>query len=113
MTTHADKTMTNQEYQERFLLAAERIRQIPEEARELTFASDYFHQTASYVSMILDTYDAVNQGKLYTMSLEELQQHNHDLYADILPENYSHSYANPDYALCTLCRDAWNHRLCL
>lgn len=98
MTTHADQTMTNQEYQERFLLAAERIRQIPEEARELTFASDYFHQTASFLSMILDTYDAVNQGKIYTMSLEELQQQNHDLYADILPENYSHSYANPDYA---------------
>lgn len=98
MTTHADQTMTNQDYQERFLLASERIQQIPEEARELSFASDYFHQTASFLSMILNTYNAVNQAKLYTMSLEELQQQNHDLYADILPENYSHSYANPDYA---------------
>ncbi|MDE6851298.1 MAG: aminopeptidase [Lachnospiraceae bacterium] len=98
MTTHIDRILTNQEYQERFLLAAERIRQIPEETGELSFASDYFQQTASFLSMILDTYDAVNQGKLYTMSLEELQQQNHALYADILPEHYACSYANPDYA---------------
>lgn len=31
-------------------------------------------------------------------NLEELQEQNHELYQDILPENYENSYGNPAYA---------------
>lgn len=99
MTTNSNK---NQEYQERFLLAAERIREIPTENAAPSFAIDYFHQTAVFLSMLLDTYDSIKNGKLHTMSLSELQKQNHDLYEDILPEHYAQSYGNPDYAVSKL-----------
>ncbi|MDE7275366.1 MAG: leucyl aminopeptidase, partial [Lachnospiraceae bacterium] len=38
-------------------------------------------------------------GALREASLEELEKHNRVLYADILPENYDRSYANPAYAV--------------
>ena len=46
----------------------------------------------------MDTYEAVDTGSFYELSLEELQQRNRELYQDILPENYDTSYANPAYA---------------
>ena len=33
------------------------------------------------------------------LSLEQLKQRNHELYADILAEQYETSYANPAYAV--------------
>ncbi len=37
------------------------------------------------------------EGKKF--SLEQLQEQNHRLYEDILPEHYGESFANPDYAV--------------
>ena len=33
------------------------------------------------------------------LSLPQLQERNHRLYEDILPEHYEESFANPDYAV--------------
>ena len=90
-------------YQERYELAAERVRGIkwetngggcvvPEQMR------DYFAKVSSYLVQMMDTYEAVDTGNFYELSLEELQQRNRELYQDILPENYDTSYANPAYA---------------
>lgn len=98
----AEPSSENQNYQERFLLASERIQEIPKELTASSFAADFFRQVTSFLSMILDTYENISEGNLASMSLEELQQQNHDLYADILPEHYANSYANPDYAVSVL-----------
>ena len=90
-------------YHERYELAAERVRGIkwetngggcvvPEQMR------DYFAKVSSYLVQMMDTYEAVDTGNFYELSLEELQQRNRELYQDILPENYDTSYANPAYA---------------
>lgn len=90
-------------YHERYELAAERVRGIkwetngggcvvPEQMR------DYFAKVSSYLLQMMDTYEAVDTGSFYELSLEELQQRNRELYQDILPENYDTSYANPAYA---------------
>ena len=90
-------------YHERYELAAERVRGIkwetngggcvvPEQMR------NYFAKVSSYLVQMMDTYEAVDTGSFYELSLEELQQRNRELYQDILPENYDTSYANPAYA---------------
>lgn len=90
-------------YHERYELAAERVRGIkwetngggcvvPEQMR------DYFAKVSFYLVQMMDTYEAVDTGSFYELSLEELQQRNRELYQDILPENYDTSYANPAYA---------------
>ncbi|MDO4167188.1 MAG: aminopeptidase [Eubacteriales bacterium] len=99
MTLYTDIRQENEEYQERFTLAANRVREIPDEAAGLSFGADYFRQTASFLSKILDIYNLTVQGQITHLSLKELQQQNHALYCDILPEHYARSYANPDYAV--------------
>lgn len=90
-------------YHERYELAAERVLGIkretnggecvvPEQMR------DYFAKVSSYLVQMMDTYEAIDTGSFYELSLEELQQQNRELYQDILPEHYDTSYANPAYA---------------
>ena len=82
---------------ERFALAYERIAQIASEAGCGAYR-DYFRKMAEFVLLMKETWDFVGSGALRRASLEELERHNHALYADILPENYDRSYANPAYA---------------
>ncbi len=83
---------------ERYGLAMARIREIPGESICGEAYRDYFEQMAKFVSLMDQTYTLVEDGTLRRMGLEELKEHNHALYADILSENYGESYANPDYA---------------
>ena len=83
---------------ERYGLAMARIREIPGESICGEAYRDYFEQMAKFVSLMDQTHTLVEDGTLRRMGLEELKEHNHALYADILPENYGESYANPDYA---------------
>ncbi|MCH5248554.1 MAG: aminopeptidase [Lachnospiraceae bacterium] len=84
---------------ERYELALERITQLPSEQICDKVYQDYFKRMAEFVLMMVDTWNFVSDGSLYKAPLEELQMKNRALYEDILPENYTHSYANPDYAL--------------
>lgn len=94
-------TDTNMEQleKERFALAFERILQIPGEDICEGKYQDYFNKAAEFVILMKKTWDYVADGSLYKASLEELQQKNKEIYEDILPENYAHSYANPAYAV--------------
>lgn len=83
---------------ERYGLAMARIREIPGESICGEAYRDYFKQMAKFVSLMDQTYTLVEDGTIRRMGLEELKEHNHALYADILPKNYGESYANPDYA---------------
>lgn len=90
-------------YHERYELAAERVRGIKRETNEGSCVvpeqmRDYFAKVSSYLVQMMDTYEAVDTGSFYELSLDELQQRNRELYQDILPENYDTSYANPAYA---------------
>lgn len=83
---------------ERYGLALARIREIPDESICGEVCQDYFRQMAAFVLLMDRTYELVKSGALRQMGLEELKAHNRSLYADILPDHYGESYANPDYA---------------
>ena len=85
--------------QERYELALGRIAQIPDENMCDEAYQDYFAKMAKFVLLMDSTWRFVADGSLYLAPLEILQRKNYELYEDILPKNYEHSYANPDYAV--------------
>ncbi len=87
---------------ERYELSIERIRQcIAEETTKEPYLS-YFRRVASFVLLINHVYELVRAGKYKELTLVELQEINQELYADILPDQYDKSYANPVYAAAQL-----------
>ncbi|MDE7259988.1 MAG: leucyl aminopeptidase, partial [Lachnospiraceae bacterium] len=84
---------------ERYALAMERIREIPNESICEKKEQAYFGHMAEFVLLADRAWNIVESGRLRQMSLEELQDFNRELYADILPEHYDTSYGNPDYAV--------------
>ncbi|MBD5506342.1 MAG: aminopeptidase [Lachnospiraceae bacterium] len=84
---------------ERYALAMERIREIPNESICEAKEQAYFSRVAEFVLLADRAWNIVESGRLRQMSLEELQDFNRELYADILPEHYDVSYGNPDYAV--------------
>ncbi len=97
----------NTRIQERYDLAMERIADIARNgAGEIPepFAG-YFESLARFVGQIEKLARRQMREELEGLSLEELQALNQSLYADILPENYEHSYANPEYAARFLGKD--------
>lgn len=91
--------------EERFRLAADRIREIPGEPLGRENLEAYFSFCAQFLLMLEETYFFLKKGGLETASLEELQRRNRTLYADILPEHYEESYGNPAYAVGELGED--------
>jgi len=79
---------------ERYELAKERIAQIPDEKMAEEPYCDFFTKEAMFLQQVIHVMDHGIAGK----NLEELQEQNHELYQDILPENYENSYGNPAYA---------------
>ncbi|MBO5071165.1 MAG: aminopeptidase, partial [Roseburia sp.] len=93
------KEVTTEEFEERWELAMERIRQIPKEQMTDTAFAAYFAKVAGFLLLIDEQKLFLEKGGLKTASLEELERRNHGLYADILPEHYEESYANPAYSV--------------
>ena len=93
---------------ERLTLAQERIREIPGEhwgSEETKAFEEYFTCVAEFLQMMEETDRLIDEGWLEKASLEELLQHNHKLYEDIMPGNYEVSFANPAYAVNRLGRE--------
>lgn len=88
--------------QERYDLVLGRIREIAEEAVLAEPFADYFRRTACFLNGLESEARFLEAGGLETAPTEELAEHNRRLYEDILPENYSCSYANPAYAVSRL-----------
>lgn len=103
----------NELMRERFDLAVERISQIPSENTVKGPYLDYFHKVATYIIKMTDTFLSIENGSYEKKSLEDLQAINHDLYEDILEENYETSYANPEYAAKMLGEDYGKVLTCL
>lgn len=88
--------------EERFLLAKERIQEIKNENTLEAEFQKYFAKMAEFLIMICDTYSFIMEDGISSASLQELQDRNRSLYEDILPENYEHSYADPEYSVSRL-----------
>lgn len=93
---------TNEEIRERYDLSMERIKAIIREQAVKEPVRDYFLKVAGFIMQIKDLTDLAEKDRLGQMSLEELKKLNQELYADVVPENYENSYANPGYAVSRL-----------
>lgn len=91
-------------FQERLSLAAERIGEIADGGEHVRFA-DYFRFCADFVRKMLTLADQIADGWLMRATLEELEAHNRQLYADVTGEAYAVSYANPVYAASVMGED--------
>ncbi len=91
---------------ERYELAAERIRLIPEEESVRLPFRMYFRKVSDFLMMLSRLQEELADGSYEKYPLEELQRWNHRLYEDILPENYGTSYGNPAYAVQVLGKEA-------
>lgn len=88
----------NTQIMERYDLATERIAQFGLETAVQEPYRDFFIRMAEFVEMIEELARMQLRDEFEEMSMEELAVWNRRLYADILPEHYGESYANPDYA---------------
>lgn len=85
--------------QERYELAIDRIRQIPEEHFGDPAFEKYFASVAEFLLLLDENKSFLEKGGLEKASIEELARRNHELYADVLSERYEESYCNPEYAV--------------
>lgn len=95
--------MYNDNLEERYNLAIERITEIANEY-EGEFA-EYFVRTAKFIVSMSKVRLAVNSGEAFNKPLEELAADNKALYEDIIGNNYDNSFANPAYAVKMLGAD--------
>ena len=82
--------------QERYDLAVSRISLISKEEIKERKYSDFFTSTATFILQVASVYEKVKNTEQRTLAEYEID--NQTLYQDILPENYTKSYANPTYA---------------
>ncbi|MCI8483918.1 MAG: aminopeptidase [Lachnospiraceae bacterium] len=87
-----------EEVKERFPLVMERLEKIETEETVDQPYREYFRQAASFLVRLKKLEEEVTEGRWQKKSLEEMQQENRELYAEVLPESYEQSYGNPAYA---------------
>ena len=92
----------NERIKSRFDLAFERIEAIPGEEVVRVEFREYFKKVTEFMLLLKEVALISTEGGLKNKSLEELQELNHKLYEDILPEKYETSYANPTFAAASL-----------
>ncbi len=80
---------------ERYELSIKRIRGIYEEELIGEPFLSYFKKAASLLLLLREVSVLIEEGELWKLSMEELERLNQKLYADVLPENYEKSIANP------------------
>ena len=90
----------NTNIRERYDLAIERIMEIPSEERVGEPYRSYFNQMAAFTSQIEELARLQLREDLDAFTLEELQQLNDRLYADILPEHYFIRTVSGSNCLC-------------
>lgn len=90
---------------ERYHLAVDRIREIPNDKNTAEKYRPYFEKTAKFVIMIDELRQLIESGDYANFALEEKQAWNMRLYEDILPEQYDISYANPKFAVENMGKD--------
>lgn len=86
-------------YEERYVLALERIKEAAAEQEVEQEFARYFHKVADFLLLIDEQKQFLEQGGLEKAPIEELQKRNATLYEEIQPANYENSYLNPAYAV--------------
>lgn len=89
----------NEQVLERYKLSKGRIKLILDEKTVDEPYRDYFEKTASFLLLIDEVVNLVNEDKLKDLPIEELEELNNRLYEDIIGPNYEKSYANPSFAV--------------
>lgn len=91
---------------ERYALAIERISQINNDCEIKNKShADYFSKVSAFI-MLMDRLKTDVENKAFdAMSLEELDEYNNILYADVAGEAYDKSYANPRVCAKAFCED--------
>ena len=89
----------NTEYAQRHELSIERIKRIAVESIAEKKIQSYFQNVAVFLLELETVRRKAEDGSVEQMELQELKHFNQILYADILPEHYGESYANPSYAV--------------
>lgn len=84
---------------ERYDLVVDRLGKISGEKLGDERLEAFFSFCATFLLLIDDTRNFLAEDGLRKADLEELERRNQALYADILPEHYEESYANPAYAV--------------
>ncbi len=84
--------------EERWNLAMIRIREMETEKTVPVPFYDYFQRTAGFLMQMKELREMLNGEDSPALSIQEWQQLNHQLYKDILPEQYETSYGNPAFA---------------
>ena len=84
---------------ERYELCVERIAEIAKMQEVPEKYRDYFKKEAEFILLTAELAKLTESGKYATLSMEELETWNENLYAKVLPANYETSYANPAYAV--------------
>ncbi|MDO5126308.1 MAG: aminopeptidase [Eubacteriales bacterium] len=92
-----------QDVYERMELAVGRVTEISSDTwvcddTEMLPFKDYFAKMAAFLLQLYDVFAIVSEPVANELTIGELRDMNQMLYADILPENYADSYANPKYA---------------
>lgn len=86
----------NDNIMERFLLVSERIDNIQTEETVPKEYLEYFRFVSSYISYVNKiSIDILNDKMSYDLDVQKVI--NHELFKDILPDNYENSFANPEY----------------
>lgn len=93
------KAERNSEFGERHELAIDRIRRVAVEESVGGAFRPFFQGTAAFLLHLEDVRQLIESGEWGHLSLRQMQDINQALYADILEENYGHSYADPAYAV--------------
>ncbi|MCD8083746.1 MAG: aminopeptidase [Clostridiales bacterium] len=88
----------NRQIQERYDLAMERIAQIPSESAVKEPYRAYMVRLAQWAQQIDELLRLCMRDELEACSLNELQAWNERLFADVMPEHYGQSFANPAFA---------------
>ena len=95
----------NEFYTERYQLACERIKELNDNLSNNTEnlpseeLKNYFIKTSSFLMQVMNVYSLSESGQIRTLTLDEHQQLNEELYNDIKDDNYKTSYANPLFAV--------------
>ena len=90
---------------ERFRLSLERIRMMEDEVRVDSACVPFFHAAAKWILLLLEQRRILEDGSFETLPIGVLREKNRAMYADILPENYAESWANPGYAIRQLGKE--------
>lgn len=91
---------------ERYELATERLGQIAAQAEVKERYRAYFETEAAFLGMLKDLMEVCEAEDFLQIPAEELENWNHRLYADVMPDAYETSFLNPAYTVSLFGEEA-------